>query len=93
MSCTFYDFVRGVTDQVPDGYSLNGMKVYRYLVYLGASQMIDACFPNLRKQLGEEDWRVLIEDFVRTSAWSSNFYGDLKDEFNQYLAKTIATNP
>lgn len=92
MSVAFYDYVRGATEVVPDGYTLAGMRVYRYLVYLGASQMIDACFPNLREQLGEDDWRTLIEDFVRQSAWTSNFYGDLEYEFRLYLAQTMAAD-
>jgi hypothetical protein len=92
MSEAFYAFVRGTTDEVPAGYALAGMKVYRYLVYLGASQMIEACHPDLRAQIGENDWRTLIEDFVRQSAWISNFYGDLENEFNEYLAKMAATD-
>ena len=92
MSTAFYDYVRGVTNEVPDGYELAGMKVYRYLVYLGASQMIASCFPNVREQLSEDDWQALIEDFVRQSAWSSHFYGDLEHEFCLYLDRTIQTN-
>ena len=92
MSTAFYDYVRGVTDEVPAGYELAGMKVYRFLVYLGASQMIASCFPNVREQLNEDDWQALIEDFVRQSAWTSHFYGDLEDEFRLYLARTIQTD-
>ncbi len=88
----FYDYIRGITDEVPEGYTYSGVQVYRYLVYLGASQMIDACVPELRKQLGEDDWRTLIEDFIRQSAWTSNFYGDLENEFNQYLHRTITAD-
>ncbi len=90
MSATLYDYVRGLTEEVPLGYELRGLRVYRYLVRLGASQMIDACFPNLKKELGEEAWRTLIDDFVRQSKWTSNFYGDMEDEFLTYLARTIA---
>ena len=42
MSANFYDYVRGVSDQVPPGYSDNGMRAYRHLVYVGASQMVEA---------------------------------------------------
>lgn len=87
MSQAFYDFVRGRTDALPDGYEARGMQVYRHLVYLGASQMIEACYPQLKTDLGEEDWRMLIEDFVRQSAWGSHFYGDLDGEFKGYLDK------
>jgi len=90
MSAAFYDYVRGLTDEVPDGYTLQGMRVYRYLVYLGASQMVEACHPQLREQLGEDVWRLLIEDFIRQSAWNSNYYGDLENEFRDYLVRTTA---
>ena len=89
-SDAFYDYVRGLTDDVPEGYTLNGMRAYRHLVYLGASQMVQAHFPEVREALGEEAWRALIEAFVRQSAWTSHYYGDLKDEFTAFLARESA---
>jgi hypothetical protein len=90
MSAAFFDYVRGRTDEVPDGYALRGLQVYRYLVRLGASQMVSASFPDLRAQLGESAWLELIEDFVKQSTWTSHFYGDLDHEFQKYLASVIA---
>lgn len=87
MSTAFYDYVRGITDEVPEGYTLKGMKVYRFLVYLGASQMIESCYPDLRSHLGEEGWETLIRAFIRGSAWTSHFYGDLENEFRTFLEK------
>ncbi|ETD72126.1 hypothetical protein V757_06075 [Pelistega indica] len=52
MVATFYDYVRGKTDEVPDGYSEKGLNVYRYLVFLGASQMIESCYPEIKKSFG-----------------------------------------
>lgn len=86
MSAPFYDYVRGLTDQVPLGYSDNGMRAYRHLVFLGASQMVEAHFPELREQLGDEAWRELIAAFVRQSHWSSPYYGDMKDAFLEFIA-------
>ena len=86
----FYDYVRGRTDVVPHGYTEPGMRVYRYLVYLGASQMVEAHFPQVKTELGDEAWRRLIEEFVRQSQWTSNYYGDLKDEFLTFLARESA---
>jgi hypothetical protein len=86
----FYDYVRGRTDVVPQGYTEPGMRVYRYLVYLGASQMVEANFPQVKTELGDEAWRTLIEEFVRQSQWKSNYYGDLKDEFLTFLARESA---
>ena len=90
MSAAFYDFVRGRSDDVPSGYTAAGLRVYRHLVYLGASQMIEAHFPAVREQLGDDAWRTLIEAFIRQSEWSSPYYGDLKDDFLAYLARESA---
>ncbi len=86
----FYAYVRGQTDALPEGYSEAGLRVYRYLVNLGASQLIEAHFPELRAGLADADWRALIEAFVRQSQWTSHFYGDLKDEFLAFLARESA---
>lgn len=90
MSAAFYDYVRGCSDEIPAGHTEAGMRAYRHLVYLGAAQMVEAHFPAVRQELGEDAWRTLIEGFVRQSRWSSNFYGDLKDEFLAYLARESA---
>ena len=81
----FYDYVRGVSDVVPEGYTAQGMAVYRYHVYLGASQMLAASYPELKAVLDEADWRTLMEDFIRQTHWSSHFYADLTDDFEAYL--------
>ncbi|MGC4061112.1 MAG: DNA-binding domain-containing protein [Aquabacterium sp.] len=86
----FHDYVRGRTDEVPAGYDVDGMRVYRHLVYLGAAQAVEAHFPAMRHELGEADWRALIEAFVRQSRWTSHYYGDLKDEFLAFLAREAA---
>ncbi len=86
----FYDYVRGRSEVVPEGYTEAGLRVYRYLVNLGAAQMVESHFPDLREQLGEEAWRTLIAAFVRESAWHSHYYGDLKDEFLAFLARESA---
>lgn len=81
----FYDYVRGLSDTVPQGYSEHGLRVYRYLVYLGADQLLTAHYPNVKQQLGEDNWQHLLETFIRQSRWTSHYYGDLKDEFLDFL--------
>lgn len=83
----FHDYVRGVTDTIPAGYSAAGMNVYRHLVFLGASQLLDAAFPSVRTTLGETAWCELMQAFIRQSRWDSHFYGDLKDEFVAFLER------
>lgn len=86
----FFDYVRGRSDVLPAGYTEAGMRVYRHLVYLGASQLVQAHFPTLPATLGEAAWRTLIEAFVRQSAWTSPYYGDLQHEFERFLARASA---
>lgn len=86
----FHDYVRGITDEIPAGYSENGMRVYRYLVFLGANQLLTAHFPEVRNTLGETEWTCLIETFVRQSQWTSHYYGDMRDEFLEFLARESA---
>lgn len=81
----FYDYVRGLSDTVPQGYSEQGLRVYRYLVYLGTDQLLTAHYPNVKQQLGDENWKHLLESFIRQSRWTSHYYGDLKDDFLVYL--------
>lgn len=86
----FHDYVRGLSDKLPQGYSENGMRVYRHLVYLGASQLLEAHFPQVKETLGSDAWKTLIEAFVRQSRWTSPYYGDLSDEFLQFLQQQSA---
>lgn len=83
----FFDYVRGVSEAIPHGYAANGMKVYRHLVFIGASQLVEAHFPAIRETLGEEGWRSLMQAFIRRSAWASPFYGDLKNEFIAFIER------
>jgi len=90
MSEDFYAYVRGRSDALPAGYTEHGMRAYRHLVFIGASQMVEAHFPAIRQELGEDGWRALIAAFIRQSAWDSPCYGDLIDEFRSFIARESA---
>jgi hypothetical protein len=81
----FHDYVRGRTEIIPEGYAEPGMRLYRHLVYLGAAQMLEAHFPEVKTALGDDVWRELLTAFVRDSRWQSHYYGDIKDEFIIFL--------
>lgn len=67
----FFDFVRGATDVIPEGYAEPGLRAYRHLVFLGVSQILEAHFPALRQQLADAEWQFLLAAFIRRSAWTS----------------------
>lgn len=90
MAQAFYDYVRGNAEAMPPGYGENGLRAYRHLVFIGASQLVEAHFPDLRPQMGETNWHALIAAFVRQSAWTSPYYGDLKNEFLDFIARESA---
>jgi hypothetical protein len=83
----FYDYVRGITEQIPDGYQEQGMRLYRHLVLLGVRQLLEAHYPTLPQQLGQEQWHLLLQTFVRESRWESPIYGDLQHEFMDFLKR------
>ena len=67
---SFHDFVRGISNEVPSGYSEAGMHLYRHLVYLGVVQMLEC-----RRKFSEDALFVLDEENCTNSAsrnWSSN---------------------
>jgi hypothetical protein len=88
----FWDYIRGLSDHVPAGYTEKGMNFYRYLVYLGVDQMLEICFEEIRKALSDEDWEALLKDFIAKSKWESHFYGDLENAFMEYLASETVSS-
>lgn len=84
----FHDYVRGRIETVPEGYSEPGMRLYRHLVYLGADQLLRAHFPDVHDAIGEDNWRILLQAFIRVSSWDSHYYGDMKNEFVTFLETT-----
>ncbi len=86
----FHEYMRGRSDVLPAGYGEAGMRLYRHLVYLGVHQMLEAHFPEVRAALGEDDWRALLQAFIRESHWDSHFYGDMKDDFVIFLQRQSA---
>lgn len=80
-----YEYVRGRTEAIPPGYAEPGMRLYRHLVWLGASQLLEAHYPAVRDVFDEAGWQALVAEFVRESRWDSHFYGDMADEFLDFL--------
>jgi len=40
--------------------------------------------------MGEDDWKALMIAFIRQSAWTSPYYGDLHEEFLSFIARETA---
>ena len=87
----FYDFVRGRSDSLPEGHSERGMLLYRHLVWLGVSQMIESQFPSLREQMGETAWLTLTRAYVAQSTWTSPHCQDIPHDFPAFVAHAAAS--
>ncbi len=84
----FFDYLRGLRQEIPTGYNEQGMRLYRHLVALGVRQQLEAHYPELPEQLGQDTWTSLLQAFIAQSAWSSHFYGDLVHEFTLFLERS-----
>jgi hypothetical protein len=89
-SIDFYNFIRGnnENEDISDTYNINGLNVYKKLVYIGVDNMVKSCYPELYKQLDDPSIQMLLLDFISSSKWSSPFYGSLQHEFEQYIKNT-----
>ena len=78
----FYAYVRGQSSVNTHG---RGADVYKFLVNLGVDDVIRDYFPQVVAGLGEEQFAVLINEFIKQSQWRSPYVNDLKEEFERFL--------
>ena len=81
----FFDYIKEVSDTIPEGYTKQGLDVYRYLVYLGVDQMLEDAFPQVREIISEEDWKLLLKNFIKDFKFTSPYYSNLDEDFKTYL--------
>lgn len=69
----------------PRGIETQRMQLYRRLVYKNLENFLLACFPVLRKVLGERRWSRLVRSFLANHHSSSPFFREIPDEFMRFL--------
>jgi len=77
----------------PRGVEARRMKVYNELVYNNLEGFLLACFPVLRKVLGQRKWAKLVRDFFSTHHCNTPFFRQIPDEFVHYLKNERGEHP
>ncbi len=61
------------------------MKIYNELLYNNVEGFLLACFPVLRKMLGQRRWKRLVRAFFATHRSHTPYFRQIPDEFVQFL--------
>jgi hypothetical protein len=76
----------------PRGVEARRMKIYNELLYNNLEGFLLACFPVLRKVLGQRKWAKLVRDFFSTHRCHTPFFRQIPDEFVHYLKNVRGEN-
>ena len=71
----------------PEGIEDRRMKVYRDLVYNNIEGFVANSFPVLRKIIADEDWHIMLRDFISRHISHTPYFPKLPMEFLGYLEK------
>jgi hypothetical protein len=77
----------------PRGVEARRMKVYNELLYNNLEGFLLACFPVLRKVLGQRKWSKLVRDFFSAHRCHTPFFRQIPDEFVHYLKNERGDHP
>jgi hypothetical protein len=61
------------------------MAVYREVVFNNIESSVSACFPILKKILGDDLWLRLVRDFFKTHACKTPIFREIPEEFLAYI--------
>jgi uncharacterized protein len=75
----------------PKGVEVRRMKIYNELLFNNLEGFLLACFPVLRKILGQRKWTKLVRDFFTEHRCHTPFFRQIPDEFIHYLNNERAT--
>ncbi|MFH1495020.1 MAG: putative DNA-binding domain-containing protein [Pseudomonadota bacterium] len=84
-----YDFAAHIRNPKahprPQGVPVKRMKVYSELLYNNLEGFLLACFPVLRKVLGQRRWGRLVRDFFADHSCHTPIFRQIPEEFVHYL--------
>lgn len=69
----------------PEYVSEPGMAVYREVVFNNIESLVSACFPVLKKILGDEAWLRLVRDFFKIHSCKTPLFREIPEEFLAYI--------
>lgn len=69
----------------PQGLAERGMKIYSEIVFNHIEATVAACFPVLKKVLGEAIWRQLLRDFLLRQPAHTPIFREIPEAFLAYI--------
>jgi hypothetical protein len=69
----------------PRGVEARRMRIYTRLLYANLEGFLLACFPVVRRMLGQRRWTRLVREFFRTHRCHTPYFRQIPDEFVQFL--------
>jgi hypothetical protein len=70
---------------LPHGIEDRRMKIYRELVYNNIEDFLNSGFPIIRQMFSDQDWHLLVRDFVSTHRSSTPYFLEIGAEFLAFL--------
>ena len=90
-------FTRHIRDpqntKVPAGVSERGMAVYTEIVFNNIESSVAACFPVLKKILGEEVWLRLVREFFIHQPCVTPIFREIPEAFLAYINRVSGLPP
>ena len=77
----------------PHGVSERGMAVYTEIVFNNIESSVSACFPVLRKVLGEDTWLGLVREFFIQQPCTTPIFREIPEAFLAYINRVSGLPP
>ncbi|HBK3262467.1 TPA: putative DNA-binding domain-containing protein [Legionella pneumophila] len=82
---TFTEFVRGKSEQLPPGVSLEQMQLYQSLAFTNLNEVISPCFPVLHSIVPRKLWSELLKQFLLVHQATTPLFHQVAHEFVSFL--------
>ena len=90
-------FTRHIRDpentSCPNGISERGMAVYTEIVFNNIESSVSACFPVLKKVLGESIWLQLVREFFIHQPCNTPIFREIPEAFLAYINRVSGLPP
>jgi len=81
------------TVAAPAGIESRRMKIYNDLIYNNIEGFLSGSFPVLRSLYRDEDWHLLVRDFIVNYRCDSPYFLEISQEFLNYLMQVREASP
>lgn len=77
----------------PESVTVEGMAVYKEIVFNNLFESVSACFPVAQMVLGKRAWLRLVKSFLREHSATSPIFREIPEEFLKFLPRQMDLPP